>query len=247
MQTSQAVRTLTRNDTKLVTRDSFLIMMALYAFGLAVILRFVVPWLTNTLAENYAFDLVPYYPMITGFLIVTIGPQLAGTVFGYLLLDEKDGDTLKALMVTPLSLDTFLSYRVVIAWVFGFIIALGTFLIIDLVHIPLYQTVLIAAVAALYAPIAALFYATIAKNKVEAFALLKITGMLAFIPIAAWFVNEPWQYLFGLFPPYWATKALWVAAEGGSTWWLFLLVGLVTSLAVIWWLVRRFNETAHKV
>lgn len=246
MQTPHAVRVLTRNDTKLVTRDSFLIMMALYAFVLAVILRFVVPWLTNTLAEAYAFDLVPYYPMITGFLIVTIGPQLAGTVFGYLLLDEKDGDTLKALMVTPLSLDTFLSYRVVIAWAFGFIIALGTFLIIDLVHIPLYQSVLIAAVAALYAPISALFYATVAKNKVEAFALLKITGMLAFIPIAAWFVAEPWQYLFGLFPPYWATKALWVAADGGGSWWLFLLIGLVSSVALIWWLVHRFNVTAHK-
>lgn len=246
MQAPHTVRTLTRNDSRLVTRDSFLLMMAFYALIMAVILRFLVPWLADLMATNWAFDLTPYYPMIAGWLIVTLGPQLAGTVFGFLLLDEKDGHTLQALMVTPLSLETFLSYRVVIAWMFGFVIALASVWIIDLVDIPFYQLVLISAVAGLYAPIAMLFYATLADNKVAAFALVKITGMLAFVPIAAWFIREPWQYLAGLFPPFWATKSLWVAAEGDANWWLFLLIGLVQSVVVIWWLVRRFARTARR-
>lgn len=244
MRTSQAVSTLGRNDTRLVTRDSFLIMMSVYTLVMAVVFRFFIPWLTDTLLESAGFDLTPYYPVILGWLMITIGPQLAGTVFGYLLLDEKDGDTLKALRVTPLSMSTFLSYRVFIAAVFGFITALVTGLIVGLVELPLYQLVLIAVVAGLYAPIAMLFYATIADNKVEAFALVKMTGLLAFVPLIAWFVNVPWQYLAGIFPPFWATKAVWVAADGGDNWWLFLLIGLVMSAAVISWLIRRFEKTA---
>ncbi len=245
MQTSQAVRTLTRNDSRLVTRDSFLLFMGLYVLVIAVVLRFAVPWLSTTLMESAGFDLVPYYPVIAGWLIVTIGPQIAGTVFGFLLLEEKDGNTLEAIMVTPLSLNTFLSYRVVVAAAFGFVTALVSLLIIDLVDIPFYQMVLISTVAALYAPVAMLFYATFADNKVEAFAMLKITGLLSFLPIAAWFLNEPWQYLAGIFPPFWASKSMWVAAEGGSNWWVFLVIGAVLSVAAIWWLMRRFEQVAH--
>ncbi|MEZ4519869.1 MAG: hypothetical protein R3C44_24575 [Chloroflexota bacterium] len=237
-------QSLTRNDSRLVTRDSFLLMMAGYVIVIAVVLRFAVPWLTNTLMEAAGFDLVPYYPAIAGWLIVTIGPQIAGTVFGFLLLEEKDAHTLEALMVTPLSLDGFLSYRVLIATVVGFITALVSLLIINLVDLPFYQMVLISVVAGLYAPIAMLFYSTVADNKVEAFALLKITGLLSFLPIAAWFLKVPWQYLAGIFPPFWASKSLWVAADGGGNWWIFLLIGLVESAAVIWWLMRRFQKVA---
>lgn len=245
MNTPRVVSTLSRNDTRLVTRDSFLVMMTLYSLIMAVILRFAIPWLDDVLLETAAFDLGPYYPMIAGWLFVTIGPQIAGTVFGFLLLEEKDAHTLEALLVTPLSMSTFIAYRVFVAAVFGFAIALATLLILGLLAVPFYQLVLIAAVAGLYAPIAMLFYAAVAGNKVEAFALLKITGLLAFLPVVAWFVAVPWQYLAGIFPPFWASKALWVAAEGGESWWVFLLIGLVESAAVIGWLARRFEQKAR--
>lgn len=245
MQFTSAVRTLGRNDRKLVQRDSFLLFMVGYVLLIALGLRFAVPWLDGLLAEQTGFDLTPYYPVIAGWLMAIIGPQIAGTVFGFLLLEEKDDNTLEALLVTPLSLNTFLLYRVLVATVLGIVLAIVTLLIMDLVAIPVWQLIPIAIVAGLFAPILMLFYSALADNKVEGFALLKITGVVGLIPIAAWFVPEPWQYIFGLFPPYWAAKALWIAEAGGSSWPLALVAGVVASAVALRLLMRRFNDAAY--
>ncbi len=245
MQFSTAVRTLGRNDRKLVQRDSFLLFMVAYILLIAVGIRFAIPWLTGLLIEQTGFDLTPYYPVIAGWLMAILGPQIAGTVFGFLLLEEKDDNTLEALMVTPLSLNTFLLYRVLVATILGIAMAIITLLILNLVSIPVWQLIPIAAVAGLFAPILMLFYAAMAENKVEGFALLKITGVVGLIPIVAWFIPEPWQYLAGLFPPYWAAKALWIADAGGTTWPIALVLGILTSGAALWLLIRRFNDSAY--
>lgn len=53
------------------------------------------------------------------------------------------------------------------------------------------------------------------------------------------FIRSGWNLAFGVLPPYWATKAFWVASEHG-TWWPFLLGGVVYNLAIAWPLFRRF-------
>lgn len=242
MRLSKAFPTLGRNDSRLVTRDTFLLFAGSYVLFIALVMRWAVPWLTDTLLAQTGFDLTPYYPVIAGWLTVVIGPQIAGVLFGFLLLEEKDEHTLEALRVTPLPLRTFLSYRIIVATILGAVMAVAVLLIVDLVALPVWQLIAIASVAGLFAPLAMLFFAIAADNKVEGFALMKITGVLGLLPIAAWFIPEPWQYLAGVFPPYWATKALWTAAAGEQTWPIYLAIGAVTSLAAIWLLLRRFDQ-----
>lgn len=246
MQFSTALRALGRTDRKLVQRDSFLLFMGTYVLLIAAGIRFAVPWLTGLLAGQTGFDLVPYYPVIAGWLMAIIGPQIAGTIFGFLLLEEKEGHTMEALLVTPLPIRMFLLYRVLVATLLGIVMAVATLLIMDLVDVPFWQLLAISSVASLYAPILMLFYSAMAENKVEGFALLKITGIVGLIPIAAWFIPEPWQYLAGLFPPYWAAKALWIADAGGFGWPLALLLGIVSAFTVLWWLARRFTVSAYE-
>ena len=74
---------------------------------------------------------------------------------------------------------------------------------------------------------------------------MKIAGTVGLIPAVAWFLPLPWQVVAGFFPPYWISKAMWVAADGGTTWPLYLGVGLISSLLVLRGLVRRFLETAR--
>ncbi|MEE8525112.1 MAG: hypothetical protein V3T72_14340 [Thermoanaerobaculia bacterium] len=40
-------------------------------------------------------------------------------------------------------------------------------------------------------------------------------------------------------------KAFWTAAEGGSGWWLFLVVGAASGTALTAWFMRRFERLAH--
>jgi fluoroquinolone transport system permease protein len=60
----------------------------------------------------------------------------------------------------------------------------------------------------------------------------------------AWFTPEPFQYLFGILPPFWVLKAHWSAAEGAAHWPLFMLVGLLLSASLLLYLVRRFERAA---
>ena len=64
--------------------------------------------------------------------------------------------------------------------------------------------------------------------------------------MVAYFIDDPLQVLFGVFPPYWLFKAWWVAVEAGSTWWLYALVGLISNSVLLWWMKRRFERALHR-
>lgn len=61
-----------------------------------------------------------------------------------------------------------------------------------------------------------------------------------------WFVPEPYQWLLGLFPPFWISKAYWMALEGRGWWWVALLAGVVLQLGVISWLAKRYDRVAYR-
>lgn len=85
----------------------------------------------------------------------------------------------------------------------------------------------------------ALVIAAGASNKVEAFALMKVTTILGLIPVGAWFVPEPWQLVAGVVPPYWACKLWWAAVEG-EAWLGYAAAGIGVSTLWLGVLTRRF-------
>ena len=77
--------------------------------------------------------------------------------------------------------------------------------------------------------------------------VVTLTGFGAgLIPLAAYFIGEPWQFLAGIYPPYWTFKAYWVAVSGGGGWWIYLSIGAVTSLATLWAMMGRFESIAYR-
>ena len=92
----------------------------------------------------------------------------------------------------------------------------------------------------------ALFVAAMANNKVEAFAYMKFCGVAPLVPTGAFFLRELWQWLAAVYPPYWASKAYWVAESGGSSWPLWVLGGLITSAVWVAVLGRVFLKAARK-
>ena len=92
--------------------------------------------------------------------------------------------------------------------------------------------------SALTAPMIMLFLLQISDGKVQAFSYGKFLSLGGLITIASWWVKEPYQFFFGLFPPYWISKAYWTAVEGRSIWILFLAVG-ITYLLVLSFFMRK--------
>jgi hypothetical protein len=69
---------------------------------------------------------------------------------------------------------------------------------------------------------------------------------LFLLPFAAYFLEAGWQWLFGLFPTYWAPKLFWMMSENVSGIWLMAFGGIVNQLIWIFVLGRRFNRLLHQ-
>ncbi len=246
----QLIRTITRlgrNDGKLIGRDDFLVYLLGYSVGMAVLLRYLLPYLNGYFAENHLLPipLSDVYPMFFVWTGVLLGAGLPGVIFGFLLLDEKDDNTLKAMLVTPLPLAVYVAYRVAVPMLIGLILTVVDVLIAGVAVPAWWQLIPLALGVSLFAPICTLFFATFAENRVQGFALAKFPGILSALLTLVWFVGEPLQFLFGLLPPYWVVKAYWLALDGNPMWIGSLTLGMVLQAALILFLTGRFRGVAY--
>jgi len=253
MQMTQLIGRLGRNDVKIIGRDSFMVFMFAFAFVIAAVVRFGLPALNDYLLEQdilnettFITSLEQIYPMLVAYLALFTGALLVGTIFGFMLLDEKDDNTIKAMLVTPVTMNQYLTYRVGMPVFIAFFIVLFQFLFINQAQVQLWQAILLAGGASFVAPIASLFFASFAANKVQGFAFTKFTGVAGWTILLGWFVPMPLQLIIGLFPPFWISKAYWMILDGNDLWWAALVIGVITQLALIAVLMRRFTKVAYQ-
>lgn len=248
MQVTRAFQELGKNDAKLIGRDSFLVGMLVYSVFTSLLMRFGLPYVNEMTLDNeqVPFILADYYPMLIGFLIVFMAAVFAGMIIGFMLLDERDDNTIKAMLVSPLPIHYYLGYRVALPMVLTFGLVVMEMFVVNLALVAWWQIVLIALAASTTAPIITLFFASFAENKVQGFALTKFTGVAGVLVMMAWFVEEPLQLLFGVFPPFWITKGYWLALEGNPYWGLALLIGAGLNLLIITALARYFQRVVYQ-
>jgi len=99
----------------------------------------------------------------------------------------------------------------------------------------------IAIAAGFSAPILALVLAIAAPNKVAGFAVVKVMNAVNLLPVVAYFVPRPLQFVAGIFPAYWPMRALRSAAAGES-YGAHLLVGTIISALALLLAVSLFDR-----
>jgi fluoroquinolone transport system permease protein len=244
MKTFLLLRALAPVDFKNVRRDTMLLWIPLLPLMMTLALRFAVPPLADLALRQFSFDLTPYYPLLMSTFVLLV-PSTAGMIVGFLLLDERDEQTLLALMVTPLSNTSYLIYRIGVPLVIGFFITLITYPLAGLVPIALNDLVAVSLLGAFTAPLTALFLAALAENKVAGFAMLKMLNGITVLPIVAYFIPSNWQWLAGIIPTFWPLKIFW-SAVAGEAYWLYLLIGLIVNMTALLLLLRRWNTVMHR-
>jgi fluoroquinolone transport system permease protein len=242
MKTMRALKALGPIDLKSIHRDPLLRWLVFYPLLITALIRWGVPLLSVRLAEQFQFDLTSYYPLLMSFVLL-VTPMLSGIVIGFLLLDQKDDQTLIALQVTPLTVNGYLIYRTIMPSLLSLVMTLVIFPLAGLVEVGFLPLLVAALGAAPLAPLYALFTAALAANKVQGFAVIKALGVLLVFPVIAWFVAPPWQLIFGLVPLYWPTKLFWLLHAGQANAWLYGLIGLIYQFLLLAVLLRRFNRT----
>lgn len=238
-----AITALSRVDLKNIRRDSLMLVLLAYPVILGLLLRWLIPFVTDGLADVFA--VTPYHLLLTSFLGLLIMPMLTGYLAGFLLLDERDQNTMTALMVTPLPVQTYALYRVTAPVILS---AVGILILIPFIGVavlPPEKLLPLAVAASLLAPIFALVLSSLAKNKVQGIAVMKGMGIFMFAPFVAWWVPEPWQWLLGIFPTFWPVKAYWLAASGEPYLWV-TGVSVLYTVILLAFFFRRFQENLYK-
>ncbi len=245
MKVVAALRALGPIDVHSVRRDALLRWMALLPIGFGLLMRWFVPFVAAQVKAQFAFDITPYYPVVSGLMLLMV-PMIFGMVVGFLLLDQKDDATLVALQVTPLTLRGYLAYRIALPVLLSVLLTLAVYPIAGLVAVHPLHLLLGAVAAAPLAPLFALFLAAIASNKVQGLALQKTMGVIILPPLVAYFIRSPWQLALGIAPTYWPVRTLWALQAGGAQAWLYLAVGLAYQAALLALLMRRFERTMSR-
>lgn len=224
-----------QNDLKNITRELMLIYIMFIPIIFAILIRYGVPILREKFLGK--FDLVNYYPLITGYYILFV-PVLIGIVVGFLVLDERDEGIVQVLILTPLSRKGYLIYRIFMPMLISLFYILILTQVSGLVEVPMTSLILLGLLSMLESPITALFLTAFAGNKVEGIAFSKGLGLLMMVPLLG-FLKSKWTILAGLIPFYWPVQSLLVI--GQQRFYFSIFVGFLVHLLFLSILVKRFK------
>lgn len=230
---------LVRGDAKSIVRDPTLLFVTFLPILLGLILRLFIPWLANLLQPS--FDLTRYYVHIMGVLAV-YPPAAFGWVTGFTLLDERDENILTAVSVTPLSKTGYIAYRLTMPLFVGGALCYITLFVAGLVPLSPAKLLPVAMISSLGAPLAALFMVAFGGNKVEGLAVSKGISLMYIGPLAVIFIQSDWQYLAGVIPTFWVSRAFVSSYGNMLEYWLAIAGGLLVSAVFLGLFLKRFGQ-----
>lgn len=228
---------LIRTDARNLSRDALLIFLVSLPLPVALVLRLLLPELEHVLLERLAFELAPYHPMIMG-VFAGMAPSLIGSVYGLMLVDERDERTLAVLRVMPVPFGAYLAVRLALPVLLAAGLTVLAYPLAGLTPLPMASVAAIAVSAATVVPVAALTLIAFAPNKVAGLALFRVVNVVLMLPVLAYIAAPVWQPLAWVVSSYWPMKALWLAHEGRA-FALHLLAAPAMNAAMALWLYRR--------
>ena len=165
MPSGTAIRGMLRTDALRLRRDRFLIGVSVYILGITVVMRWLLPEITSGIAVDWDFDLTPYHPLLVSYFIVQLAPLIPGIVGAFLLLESREDGTVKALLVSPNPLTSYISVVCVVMFVTAVTLTVAQGAIIALALPSWPALIAIGLAAAPAAPMFALSIAAFANNK----------------------------------------------------------------------------------
>ena len=232
-------------DSKYIRRDDINSLLIVAPFLLALAVRWLLPFILEGIGELINFDLFPYFPPIMGYIIMILMPLFSGMITGLILLDQKDDRTILGLQVSPVPMTSYLTYRLATPMLLSLFTTMLVYPISGLQPIGLLSLFANAVLAMPLAPISAIAFAIFAENKIQGLVLMKASGAILFLPIAAYFLPNVWKYMTAIIPTFWPGQFYWYALENNSTQWIIFLAGFAIQLILIYFLQKLWNKRIH--
>lgn len=256
---------LLKYEAKTIVRDPINLYMCLFPIIVLILSSFVFPIILESIdsLQSVALRMTMLLLLI---IILAFGTFFLAAMATFLLLDQKDEHTLHTIAVTPIGTSGYLKFKMAYIYmmsVAGIIVVLGGTKLIAgdkyiiggisvFDNIGISHIISFAVVNGLFTPALGMLQSAFARNKVEGFAYMKGTGILALVP--ALMILEAFQgnlqYLLGIFPNFWAIRGILLKlmpAENSAnlTYPLYLLIGGVYNLVILIAAYRLFLKKAQ--
>jgi fluoroquinolone transport system permease protein len=207
--------------------DAMLAVMVFAPLLMGCLFRFGVPALEKFLCTRLAMNsiITPYYALFD-LVLTMMTPMMFAFSGAMVILGENDSGMARAISVTPVGRSGYLLSRVGIPALLSVVWCVIIVMLFRLTPFTTPEIISLALISAILGIAVSLMVISLAKNKVEGLALTKLSGLALLGIPAAILVPAPAQYIAGILPSLWMTKAI---MEGAFVW---MLPGFVT--AVLW-------------
>ncbi|MFW5991577.1 MAG: hypothetical protein ACOCQN_00085 [Halanaerobiaceae bacterium] len=206
MSSIKKIKTLWEIDRRSIWRDDLLSWIIGMPIGVSLLLRWGLPYILRAIGDYTNQDIINHYSILTGFFILLIVPMVSGMIAGFLLLEQRDNNTLTVLKITPMSPVIYMVYSLLMPVLSCILITVISFYLAGLGNLGIGIILVSSLSAAPLAPLSAMLMASFAENKVQGFALVKGTIVFWVPPILVYFLRPAWEFVFGLIPLYWPCR-----------------------------------------
>lgn len=256
---------LLKYESKTIIRDSMNLYMCLFPIVMLILSSVVFPVIFESM-DHTNEAAIRITMLILLVVIVAMGSYFLAAMATFLLIEHKDECTLNTIAVTPLGTSGYIrfkmSYVYIMSAISTVIVFLGTKIIAGdkyvIAGMSLFDNIGVGHIVAfaladgLFAPALALFQGALAKNKVEGFAYIKGTGVLALIPVILILdtFQGGLQYVLGIFPNFWAVKGIMlklfpVENSANLSYPMYLMIGAAYNIIVLIVAYRFFQKKAE--
>lgn len=186
------------HELKNIIRDKMYAFFLVYPIIISVVSYFLIP---------YLYDLNPLASDITFLGLLLMNSFIFGVVTSFTLLDDHDDNVLLSLKITPISVKLYVLFKLLMSYIFGIVSTLLMLLSVDFfAQTNLIDLLFILILAPMQGPILAMLIASISRNKVEGFVIMKLSGLILMVPIAALFLTDWKELLISIFPGFWTAR-----------------------------------------
>lgn len=224
-----------KNDTKQMMRDPIMAILLFAPLFLIIVFKLLVLLLPPFLNAKFGFDVAPYAPYILSFVLL-VSSGMLGIVTGFMMLDERDGHISELMEITPLGRSGYLVNRLSFTSILSFIYTVVGISVLNLHDMPLFSTVFLALLSAIYTAITGLLLFTWGDDKVKGLTLAKALNSLVLFAFTDLFSLKWLTFISWFFPPYWFTviiKSPWSLSGIGTA--LFVHIGWLSVLIFRYW------------
>lgn len=225
------------HEIKGILRDKMYIFFMVYPVILILLSLWLIPYLKINASLLAANIVVLVLILMTAFIY--------GAITGFTLLDDQDDQVLFSLRITPIKVSNYIIIKLVTSYIFGFFATLILILTTGFLDAGVFEIIQITLLSSLTAPLIALLVNAFSSNKVEGFVVMKSSGIILLVPIAAIFITNWTEVFLAIIPGFFVARIISMSLIPGVYLfdaYVYFISGLFVNAFFLYLLYKKYTK-----